>query len=95
MNLHHLTTHSTTVLTYKWRSYCDHRYVTSFHPIYLLSLIRYATISPLLTYFYVIKRLKSHGTKNSLDRDESEKANVVSEKNLLVFSLLRCLHLPA
>ena len=33
-NLHHLTTHSTMVLPTKWRSYCDHRYVTSFHPVY-------------------------------------------------------------
>ena len=37
INLHYVTTHSTTVFGYwptKWRSYCDHRYVTSFHPIY-------------------------------------------------------------
>jgi len=34
-NLHHLTTHSMTVLPHKiWRSYCDHRYVTSLHPMY-------------------------------------------------------------
>jgi len=36
-NLHHLTTHSTTRWPTKWRSYCDHRYVTSLHPIYTLA----------------------------------------------------------
>jgi len=34
-NLHHLTTHSTTCWPTKWRSHCDHRYVTSLHPMYL------------------------------------------------------------
>jgi len=36
-NLHHLTTHSTTCWRCwptKWRSHCDHRYVTSLHPMY-------------------------------------------------------------
>jgi len=33
-NLQHLTTHSTTCWPTKWRSHCDHRYVTSLHPMY-------------------------------------------------------------
>jgi len=33
-NLHHLTTHSTTCCPTKWRSCCDHRAVTSLHPMY-------------------------------------------------------------
>ena len=33
-NLHHLTTHSTTCWPTKWRSHCDHRYVTSLHPMW-------------------------------------------------------------
>jgi len=35
INLHHLTTHSRRSWPTKWRSYCDHRYATSFHPIYM------------------------------------------------------------
>ena len=34
INLHQLTTHSTTCSPTKWRSHCDHRYVTSLHPMY-------------------------------------------------------------
>ena len=40
INLHYLTTHSATVRQYwptKWRSYYDHRYVTSLHTPYLFS----------------------------------------------------------
>ena len=33
-DLHHLTTHSTTCWPTKWQSHCDHRYVTSLHPMY-------------------------------------------------------------
>jgi len=34
-NLHHLTTQSTAVLPHKMAIInCDHRYVTSFHPMY-------------------------------------------------------------
>ena len=33
-NLHHLTAHSTTCWPTKWRSHCDHRYVTSLHAMY-------------------------------------------------------------
>jgi len=33
-NLHRLTTHSTTCWPTKWRSHCDHRYMTSLHPMY-------------------------------------------------------------
>jgi len=33
-NLHHLTTHSMTCWPTKWQSHCDHRYVSSFHPMY-------------------------------------------------------------
>jgi len=33
-NLHHLTTHSMTCWCTKWRLHCDHRYVTSLHPMY-------------------------------------------------------------
>jgi len=34
-NLHHLTTHSTTCWSTKWRSHCDHRCVTSLHPMHI------------------------------------------------------------
>jgi len=34
INLHHLTTHSTTCWPTKWRSHCDHGYVTSLHTTY-------------------------------------------------------------
>jgi len=34
-NLHHLTTHSTTCCPTKWRSRCDHKAVTSLHPMYM------------------------------------------------------------
>jgi len=33
-DLHHLTTHSTTCWPTKWWSHCDHRYMTSLHPMY-------------------------------------------------------------
>ena len=33
-NFHHLTTHSTTCWPTKWRSHCDHRYVTSLRPMH-------------------------------------------------------------
>jgi len=36
-NIHHLTTHSMTFCPTTWRSHCDHRYVTSLHPMYRLS----------------------------------------------------------
>ena len=35
-DLHHLTIHSTTCWPTKWRSHCDHKYVTSLHPMYSL-----------------------------------------------------------
>ena len=38
-NLHHLTTHSATCWPTKWRSHCDHRYVTSLYPMYKLTMI--------------------------------------------------------
>ena len=44
-NLHHLSTHSTTCWPTKWRSHCDHIYVTSLQPMYKLYLLTY-----LLTY---------------------------------------------
>jgi len=43
--LHHLTTHSTTYWPTEWRLHCDHRYLTSLHPMYINVLLTLLTCS--------------------------------------------------
>ena len=63
-NLHHLTTHSTTCWPTKWRSHCDHRYMTSLHPMYtygdsdvITSYHIYASCFPAITWGQALRNV--------------------------------------
>jgi len=58
-NLHHLTTHNTTCWPTKWRSHCNHRYVSSLHPMYTCR--SFPLFFCVINFRFVWSRLKFSG----------------------------------